>query len=262
LPVIGERLREVGFQPDFASFLDALSATAAVQHQLLLTLNEWALDLTGVVTTQFGRTSALWSVTMNAFQEWYLGAEHYRERYGRAPLEEKRGFLYDEIPIRPAEEIRQVLDWPKAKGVRLGMGTGRPRVETKVPLSALGLLEPFEQDRIVTADDVLEAEQAAPAYAPLAKPHPYTYLRAIEPGEELARLLERPLPLPGADRVLIVGDSLADWIAAQKIGCRFAATLTGLSGEKAREGFEKRGVAWIADDITKLPEILGPVLIG
>ncbi|MBX6394753.1 MAG: HAD family hydrolase [Alicyclobacillaceae bacterium] len=262
LPVIGERLREVGFQPDFASFFDTLSASAAVQHQLLHALNEWARDLTGVATTQFGRTSALWSVTMNAFQEWYLGAEHYRERYGRPPLEEKRGFLYDEIPIRPAEEIREVLDWLKAKGVRLGMGTGRPRVETKVPLSALGLLAPFEQDRIVTADDVLEAEQAAPSYAPLAKPHPYTYLRAIEPREELVRLLQRPLPLSGADRVLIVGDSLADWIAAQKIGCRFAATLTGLSGAKAREGFEKRGVAWIADDITKLPEIIGPVLAG
>ncbi|MDI3256484.1 MAG: HAD hydrolase-like protein [Kyrpidia sp.] len=262
LPIIGGRLREIGFQPDFAAFFDILKDTPAVQHQLLHTLNDWAREWTGILTDRFGRTSPLWSVAMHAFQEWYLGADHYRERYGREPLEAKRGFLYDEIPIRPAGEIREVLDWLRGKGLLLGMGTGRPRMETRIPLSALGLLEPFESRRIVTADDVLEAEQAVPEYAPLAKPHPYTYLRAIDPQEPAVRLLQRPLPLVGGDRILIVGDSLADWIAAGRIGCRFAATLTGLSGQKARSSFEERGVEWIADDVTRLPDLLHGVLVG
>ncbi|MDI3328971.1 MAG: HAD hydrolase-like protein [Alicyclobacillaceae bacterium] len=256
LPELGARLRDAGFQPDFSAFYEALSNASAVQHQLLQALNDWAEALTGIPTRQFGRISPLWSVTMNAFQEWYLGADHYLERYGRTPVERKRGFLYDEIPIRPAPEIRRVLDWLRNRGYLLGMGTGRPRVETRVPLSALNLLEPFEDDRIVTADDVLEAERKAPRFAPLAKPHPYTYLRAIDPVSEVGELLERPLPIRDADKILIVGDSLADWIAAQKIGCRFAATLTGLSGAKARSSFEERGVEWILDDVTGLPDLL------
>ncbi|MBE3551488.1 MAG: HAD family hydrolase [Kyrpidia tusciae] len=260
LPEIGGRLRDIGFQPDFPTFLDTLQNTDAVQHQLLRALNDWAREWTGVPTEQFGRTSALWSVTMHVFQEWYLGAEHYRERYGEAPREEKRGFLYDEIPIRPAEEIREILEWLRDRELLLGMGTGRPRMETRIPLSALQLLDTFEPNRIVTADDVLEAENAAPQYAPLAKPHPFTYLRAIVPDEPALRLLRRPLPLTGADRILIVGDSLADWLAAGKIGCRFAATLTGLSGQEARASFEKRGVRWIVDDVTQLPDVLRGLL--
>ena len=56
--------------------------------------------------------------------------------------------------------------------------------------------------------------------------------------------------------MLIVGDSVADLLAARRMGCRFAATLTGLTGEKARTKFEELGADYILEDVTRLPEAI------
>jgi hypothetical protein len=40
------------------------------------------------------------------------------------------------------------------------------------------------------------------------------------------------------------------------MGCRFAATLTGLTGEKARVKFEELGADYILEDVTRLPEAI------
>ncbi|GAB6932995.1 hypothetical protein JCM14719A_13480 [Calditerricola satsumensis] len=126
-----------------------------------------------------------------------------------------------------------------------------------MPLSALGLLEFFDPNAVVTASDVLAAERAHPDAAPLAKPHPYTYLKALfgktTPDDAVLRAA---LPVDEADSVLIVGDSLADLLAARRIGCRFAATLTGLEGAKARETFAEHRADHILNDVTQLVTVL------
>jgi phosphoglycolate phosphatase-like HAD superfamily hydrolase len=254
----GERLQTLSFQPDYSAFYDDLRKGPAEKHELLIYLNTVAFEKTGIRTDIFARTSELWQICQNAFQEWYLGDAYYRTRYGHDPTQPgKRGFLFDEIPILPKEELQHVLQTLKAQGFSLGIGTGRPTLETRIPLQALGLLEWFDENRIVTADDVLDAEAEFPEWAPLAKPHPFTYVKGIAGrGTSNRDVLCRPLPLPEGPSVLIVGDSLADLIAAEAIGAHFAATLTGLSGEKARTTFEARNTRFICRDVRGILEVV------
>ena len=258
LQEIGARARGLGFTPQYAAFVDAFAPSPAVKAELLLYLNAIAAQRTGVETAIFSRNSALWELCREAFQEWYLGDRLYEETTGRPPSQAgKRGFLEDEIPLAPPEALRALLRSLRERGIRLGVGTGRPTTETVVPLSALGLLEFFDPNAVVTASDVLAAERAHPDAAPLAKPHPYTYLKALfgktTPDDAVLRAA---LPVDGADSVLIVGDSLADLLAARRIGCRFAATLTGLEGAKARETFAEHRADHILNDVTQLVTVL------
>ena len=57
--------------------------------------------------------------------------------------------------------------------------------------------------------------------------------------------LRTPLPIENGEEVLVVGDSLADLLAARQMGCQFAAVLTGLSGKDARSDFEKHEADYI-----------------
>jgi phosphoglycolate phosphatase-like HAD superfamily hydrolase len=54
-----------------------------------------------------------------------------------------------------------------------------------------------------------------------------------------------------------VGDSLADLLAARKMGCQFAAVLTGLSGKDARSIFEKYEADYILDTVLDVRGIIG-----
>lgn len=258
LQEIGARARGLGFVPRYDAFVDAFAPSPAVKAELLFHLNEVAARGTGVETEIFSRNSALWELCREAFQEWYLGDERYEETTGRPTSQPgKRGFLEDEIPLAPPDALRDLLASLRRRGIRLGVGTGRPTTETVVPLSALGLLSFFDPDAVVTASDVLAAERAHPDAAPLAKPHPYTYLKALfgksTPDEVVLRTA---LPVGEADAVLIVGDSLADLLAARRIGCRFAATLTGLEGARARAKFVEHGADYILEDVTQLVTLL------
>lgn len=61
--------------------------------------------------------------------------------------------------------------------------------------------------------------------------------------------METKLPLENGHEILIVGDSIADLLAARKMGCQFAAVLTGLSGSDARYEFEKHQADYILDSV-------------
>jgi phosphoglycolate phosphatase-like HAD superfamily hydrolase len=64
------------------------------------------------------------------------------------------------------------------------------------------------------------------------------------------------LPIDNSDEVLVVGDSLADLLAARQLGCQFAAVLTGLSGKDARSDFEKHEADYILDTVLDIKDIL------
>ena len=141
------------------------------EHELLLYLNRIAGDWLGIQTSVFSRNSALWELGRSVYQEWYLGEKWYREIEGADPeTRGKPGFLHQEIPLAAPEAIRETMDRLRDRGITLGIGTGRPRPETEVPLQALGLWDAFEPERIVTASDVVRAEEAHPDCAPLGKP--------------------------------------------------------------------------------------------
>ncbi|OUM86858.1 MAG: phosphatase [Bacillus thermozeamaize] len=252
------RTWQVSYSPQWDAFVADFSRGTAEKQALLLDLNRIAEERLGMRCDVFSRHSPLWDLCQEAFQEWYMGEEKFRESTGKPPKQPgKPGFLHDEIPIVPPEKMRAFFARLQEMGIELGIGTGRPTVETIEPLTALGILPYFNHDRIVTASDVLETERRYPERAPLAKPQPFTYLKGWlgkETPDEVVFSL--PLPIQEGDRLLVVGDSIADLMAAKTIGCRFCATLTGLSGKAARESFERLGADYIVDDVLQVVDLL------
>jgi phosphoglycolate phosphatase-like HAD superfamily hydrolase len=246
------------FHVDYAAFTADFAKGNAQKAEMLLYLNQIAMERCGVQTEMFSRSSALWKLCQETFQEWYLGDERVAASIGRETRQPgKKGFLTDEIPIVPAEEMAALFRTLKERGYTLGIGTGRPTIETHVPLSELKLLEWFDPNRVVTATHVLEVEEEFPHLAPMSKPHPISYVKGLlgldTPNSEAVNF---PLPIKNGEEVLIVGDSLADFLAARAIGCKFAATLTGLSGKAARAKFEEVKADYILDDVRGLLDIL------
>lgn len=208
------------------------------KHQFLQYLNQLAVQWLDVETDFFGRISQLWEEVRGTFQEFYLGDG-----------KQKPGYLEREEPILAANELQNLLTMLTKKGVILGIATGRPQTETLIPLTSLGVTKFIPEERIVTATTVIEAEQEVPEAAPLGKPNPFSYLRALRGmGPSNAEILKEKLPLNRKD-VLIVGDSLADLLCAHSLGTSFAATLTGHEGDRARVMFEKHGADYILETI-------------
>lgn len=266
-PITEEVLREFGrwmqethriFTPSYDRFVELFQDQEHIdKHELLTYFNQLVEQWFGVSVRQFSRNSALWELGRSVYQEWYLGSDRYQKIEKQPALySKKRGFLDQEIPLADPERIRRVLEKLQQRNISLGIGTGRPQLETEVPLQALGFYDYFDPKRIVSASDVIRAEKAFPQEAPLGKPHPYTYLKGVL-GKETddQTILSTSLPMTQGEEILIVGDSVADYLAAQKIGCKFAATLTGLTGQAAREKFEKLGADYILDDVTEVDSI-------
>lgn len=246
------------FAVDYAAFLPDFAKSSAQKADLLLYVNQLAKERCGVETDKFSANCALWQLVQETFQEWYLGDERVAASIGRETMQPgKKGFLTDEIPIVPPTEMAELFRVLNERGYTLGIGTGRPTIETHVPLRAMNLLEWFDPNRVVTASHVLEAEEAHPDYVPLSKPHPFSYVKGLlgleTPNSDVLR---HPLPIENGEEVLVVGDSLADLLAARSMGCQFAATLTGLSGQKARSKFAEEKADYILDDIRGLLTVL------
>ncbi|RXT13859.1 HAD family hydrolase [Ammoniphilus sp. CFH 90114] len=251
-------LKVKDFEVDYGSFIEDVKSSRAEKQELLLYMNDLTEQKLGVKTEVFGRNSQLWELCQETFQEWYLGDDLVPEDIGRPTFQPgKKGFLQDEIPIVDPKEMAQVFATLREKGIILGIGTGRPSIETLVPLKAMGLLDYFDPNRIITATDVLQAENEHPSAAPLAKPQPFCYIKGwLGRNVENQACLDFALPLMDGNQLLIVGDSVADHMAAKSMGCRFAATLTGLTGVQARPKFEELEADYILNDMREVTSIV------
>jgi phosphoglycolate phosphatase-like HAD superfamily hydrolase len=255
---VKELAQGVAFDVDYAAFVADFEKSTAEKQALLLYLNDLVREKTGIETDIFSRNSDLWDLCQETFQEWYLGDRLIADSIGRPAYQKgKKGFLDDEIPIVEPAKMAEVLAELKNRGYVLGIGTGRPRIETVEPLRAMGLLQYFDENRVVTASDVLEAEKRYPDRAPLAKPQPYCYIKGmLGMDKEDEECFALALPVQNGEEILVVGDSVADYMAARSIGCKFAATLTGLTGQEARAKFEELQADYILDDMTQILNIL------
>ncbi len=240
------RQAQVPWQADFAIWVE-WAQTCADKAALLQTVVS-ALQQACPGLAAFAQEDRLWNVCRTVFQTWYLGSDYAPDAC------DKPGFLTREQALVDAERFATQLAQWNERGLRLGIATGRPATETRVPLAQLGWLRWFESGRITTATDVLAAQALYPAVGPLSKPHPYSYVRSLLAGAEPGTVLSTALPLPvaRARQVLIVGDSVADQLAAQAIGCDFAAVLTGLEGERARTAFERAGATYVMGSVSEL----------
>ncbi|HET7615880.1 MAG TPA: HAD hydrolase-like protein [Bacillales bacterium] len=251
---IGKKFSTAEIKPDYSQFAADFEQTNVKKQKMLTHLNTIAEEKTGVATKIFSRNSTLWDVCQRAFQEWYLG----NDKLDDPPVQTgKRGFLTDEIPIVEPERLKHLFQSLNNQDITLGLGTGRPEIETLEPLRALGILSYFDTNRIVTAKDVLIAERQYPEHAPLSKPQPFTYVYGCLGREHSNQdVIDEPLPLNNGDELLIVGDSPADFYAARSAGARVAIVLTGLEGQNARAHFEELGADYILNDITEVAGIV------
>lgn len=263
-PINREALIEMGrvlsnyqVEVDFSLFVEEFVFSEATKQELLGYLNELAKEKLGVETTIF-KKGILWSVCEHVSQEWYVGDQHVLTSTGRPSVQPgKKGFLANETTLAPRQEIDELFQFLIASGFTIGIGTGRPELETIQPFQHLDWLKHFDENRIVTADEVLKAEKELPERKSLSKPHPFTYIMGLLGKEASVQdCLTTTLPIDNAETVLVVGDSLADLLAARQLGCQFAAVLTGLSGKDARSDFEKHEADYILDTVLELKGIL------
>ncbi|HDJ3355804.1 TPA: HAD family hydrolase [Staphylococcus aureus] len=209
--------------------------------------------------TLFSLKGALWTLAHEVYQEWYLGSKLYEEvekKIARTTF--KTGYIYQEIILRPVDEVKVLLNDLKGAGFELGIATGRPYTETVVPFENLGLLPYFEADFIATASDVLEAENMYPQARPLGKSNPFSYIAALYGNnrDKYESYINKQDNIVNKDDVFIVGDSLADLLSAQKIGATFIGTLTGLKGKDAAGELEAHHADYVINHLGELRGVL------
>jgi phosphoglycolate phosphatase-like HAD superfamily hydrolase len=255
---IGQVLEKYNVTTDFNLFVDDFQRSTATKQDLLGYLNVLAKEKLGVETVIFKDKDTLWSVCEHVSQEWYVGDENVLSSTGRPSVQlGKKGFLANETTLASPFEIDELFQFLTKSGFNIGIGTGRPELETLQPFQHLDWLKHFDENHIVTADEVLKAEKEFPASKSLSKPHPYTYIMALHGKDTpVSECLQTKLPIEKKEEILVVGDSLADLLAARQIGCQFAAVLTGLSGKDARSEFEKHQAEYILDSVLDLKKIL------
>ncbi len=191
-----------------------------------------------------------WEYMRERFQRWYDGTQ--MGAWGAAPLQEK--------PVVPAPLLQQTCKALRAAGYTLAVATGRPRDETLAPLKALGVLDDFALNRIVTINEV-EAAQRETGQPALGKPHPYSMRRALCPLCAASTLLEGELPTDL--RAVVVGDAVSDALAAQSAGMPCIGVMSGVAGAREtvqaqrRAALEAAGCVAILNDLTALPGWLG-----
>ena len=184
----------------------------------------------------FSRQSTLWHEVRDLFQQWYLGADLYTERYGAMPAYgPKPGLIHQEEPLLGREQTHASLKALQEAGYTLAIATGRPRLEILTPMQRWNMLGYFDEQRIVTHDEAETAEQCLQQKHPglsLSKPHPYVFLRAAYPEQSDEELLERLDDRQHTfDEVLVVGDAQADIWAAHEMNCPSVGVLSGVLGQ-------------------------------
>lgn len=186
-----------------------------------------------------------WNELVTLFNEWYNGTDEFE------------GIKTAENLLFPTEALDKLFKNLTSKGIRLGIGTGRPRNEIEYPLSVSKLDKYFDKAMYITYDDVVLAEAELKPTQPFAKPDPFVFLKAAL-GDRYSNkeILEGDYTYEDLSRVLIVGDSPSDLFAAQRGGFQFLAVLTGIEGASAEKYFAENNADYILPDILALDEYI------
>ena len=198
----------------------------------------------------FDPRGELWQLCYENFQAWYEGKKGYN--------------LPEDETVLDLNSIDTTLSTLHRSGrYTLAIATGRPRNEVIEPFTTLGLLQYFEPQRIVTYDEVLEAESIL-SYSnqkiKLGKPHPFILFKAIYPREDVRKLCAENFQLENGGEIAYIGDAGSDVVAAQRAGCISLGVLTGFAEgnrrEKKRQMLADLGCDVILDSILDLPDLL------
>ena len=94
-------------------------------------------------------------------------------------------------------------------------------------------------------------------YESISKPHPYVYLKSLYPEKGIEELLDTKLPFPddAGKKILIVGDSLSDIMAARKMNTCAAVVLTGIKSLEAVEQMKALNPEFVLTDVSKIEKL-------
>lgn len=201
-----------------------------------------AAQAMGKDKTAFNRNGSFFKEEVfNVFDLWYNGCEEFD------------GVKTDEELLFSDEELSKLFEKLTAKGLRLGIGTGRPSDEIEYPLSTHGLSRFFDPALFAAYDDVIAAEKAVCPENSLAKPHPYVFVKASCEGKYSDKeIYEKKYTSKDTERILVVGDAPSDLLSAKAAGFKFLGVLTGAEGETIRPYFENNGVDYILNSILEM----------
>lgn len=200
------------------------------------------------------RGAKLWLLCRKCFQEWYLGDKLFEEMYKeKSEGRGKKGMWQAENPLLPLEDTVNLLKTLSESGFRLGIATGRSEFEVSSPLKQWDCLKYFDKNSVAGYDYVVRGEEnlrKAGIDALLTKPHPYLFLKALYGTDfDDVKLYRGGYDKSRLGKTLTVGDAGSDILAAKAMGADFLAVLTGVSGEKARDYFEKTGAEYIVPNV-------------
>lgn len=199
----------------------------------------------------FAPKGELWQLCYDNFQAWYEGKKGYN--------------LPDDETVLDLNSIKISLSsLCHSERYTLAIATGRPRNEVIQPFINLGLLQYFDPQRIITYDEVLEAESILSKLGrniTLGKPHPFVLFKAIYPEQDIQKLCASQFELLNGEEIAYIGDAGSDVVAAKRAGCVSIGVLTGFAQgkaqEKKRQMFTDLGCDIILDSILELPHLLG-----
>ncbi len=220
-------------------FIENIEAKSPEIYDLVGSL---AAVATGHDSAYFSRgSSEVWKRLHSCFQKWFHGNGELK---GLNELEE---------PILSIDKIKKTLQYLKDNGLKLGIGTGRPKDEIMFPINEWSLSEYFEPNMIVTYDEVLEAEEELASETPLAKPNPFVFLKSAF-GDTLsnANIINKEYDKNSLKRIAVVGDAPSDIMAAKAANMSFIGVLTGVDRISAEKYFLSMNSDYIFDDITEM----------
>ena len=217
-------------------------------------------ELARILKKPFSHTERLgpfWTGVTYCFQEWFLGDDLFPEVWGVDCVQTgKSGLMFAEQPIVDKDRLITLFRLLNEAGMRVGIGTGRPRVEAVGVLKQWDALRFFAPDAVIDYTHVTDAESHLRSLGQdtaLTKPHPYMFLKGIfgsgYPDEKIAAGV---YDKKRCATVLVVGDAGADLYAAFAAGCDFAAVLTGIQKQEARPFFEREHATYILNDVLEL----------
>ncbi len=144
----------------------------------------------------------------------------------------------------------------KQKGYKISIATGRKLIETEIPFKQNNWLEEFDEEYIATVSDAEDVSKLLKCKIP-DKPYPFIYYCAMfgRKKENYLNYLNGDILLDENDKYIIVGDSIADFLAAKKIGVSFIG-ITGTYKFSSLENILKNENCVCVDSVLKILDIL------
>lgn len=179
-----------------------------------------------------------WKELFDVFDIWYSGSDDFD------------GVNVNEEMLFEDDDLKKLFTALREKNITLGIGTGRPREEIIVPLTAHGLIDYFDLEYFVSFDEVCEAEKEVQPELPLAKPDPFVFEKAALGNKYTNKEIhEKKYDKSKLNRTLIVGDAPSDLLSAQAAKMDFLGVLTGVEGDGMLSYFTQNNADYILDNV-------------